>query len=55
MGLSANANLNLIWEAENGIELMLKAAEQQPDVLLMDISMPEMDGIEAITPTRQKY
>jgi DNA-binding NarL/FixJ family response regulator len=34
-------------EAANGAEAVARAVELQPDVVLMDLSMPEMDGIEA--------
>ncbi|MCG6863097.1 MAG: response regulator [Chromatiaceae bacterium] len=33
--------------AKNGIEAIAKAKEQVPDVILMDVQMPEMDGLEA--------
>lgn len=35
-------------EAENGIEAVEKYQELQPDIVTMDITMPEMDGIEAV-------
>ena len=35
-------------EAENGLKAGEKYAETQPDLVLMDITMPEMDGIEAL-------
>jgi NarL family two-component system response regulator LiaR len=38
----------LVGEAANGREAILLAAELKPDVILMDILMPEVDGIEAI-------
>ena len=35
-------------EAENGAKAVEKYAELKPDLVLMDITMPEMDGIEAL-------
>ena len=45
--LSTEKDMQVVGEAENGAEAVSKAAELQPDVILMDIVMPEMDGIEA--------
>ena len=37
-----------ILEAENGAEAILQASETQPDILLLDIHMPEINGLEAL-------
>lgn len=39
---------NIAGEAENGVKAVEKYAELKPDLVLMDITMPEMDGIEAL-------
>jgi two-component system, NarL family, response regulator DegU len=38
---------DIVGEAENGEEAVRMATDLQPDVVLMDVSMPEMDGVEA--------
>lgn len=47
MLLSADPELQIVGEAETGTEGVRMAEELQPDVVLMDISMPDMNGIEA--------
>jgi DNA-binding NarL/FixJ family response regulator len=37
----------IVAEAENGLEAVEKAAKFRPDVIVLDISLPELDGIEA--------
>ncbi len=39
---------NVIGEAENGVKAVEKYNELTPDLVIMDITMPEMDGIEAV-------
>jgi DNA-binding NarL/FixJ family response regulator len=46
--LATEPNIAVVGEAENGQEAVVRAADLQPDVILMDLVMPEMDGIEAI-------
>ena len=46
--LSENQNFEIIGEACNGIELMQLLKTMQPDVIITDISMPGMTGIEAM-------
>ncbi|HEV2832017.1 MAG TPA: response regulator transcription factor [Hanamia sp.] len=55
MALSSKENLKMIWEAEDGNDLLHKMAIKMPDVLLMDIRMPEIDGIHAIEILRKEY
>ncbi len=45
--LDLTPDIKLVGEAENGQEAVTKAEEFQPDVILMDLVMPVMDGIEA--------
>ena len=40
-------------EAENGIKAIEKYKETNPDLVLMDITMPEMDGIQALKEIRK--
>lgn len=37
-----------VEEAENGVEAIAKYQDTNPDIVLMDITMPVMDGIEAV-------
>lgn len=53
--LSADNNLQFMFEVENGEELMKLLEEQQPDVILMDLKMPLLDGVESTKLIRQKY
>ena len=45
--LNAESDLQVVGEAAGGKEAVRFAVQHQPDVVLMDISMPELDGIEA--------
>ena len=55
MALSNKENLKILWEAEDGKDMMHKITIKMPDVLLMDIRMPEIDGINAIQILRKEY
>ena len=45
--LSAEAGFEVVGEAANGREAIEKARDLMPDIVLMDLSMPEVDGLEA--------
>ena len=53
MILSADATVEVVGEAANGREAITEAAELHPTVVLMDIRMPDMDGITATEHLRQ--
>ena len=44
---------NVAGEAENGVKAVEKYQETKPDLVLMDITMPEMDGIQALKKIKQ--
>jgi two-component system, NarL family, response regulator LiaR len=46
--LATEPGLTVVGEARNGREAIAEAERLQPDVILMDLVMPEVDGIEAI-------
>jgi DNA-binding NarL/FixJ family response regulator len=55
MSLKDKDRLSILWEAEDGNELIQKMEVNRPDVLLMEISMPDVDGINIISLLRKKY
>lgn len=44
--VAAQADMDVVGEADNGRTALLKASELQPDVVVMDVSMPELNGIQ---------
>jgi NarL family two-component system response regulator YdfI len=52
--LESQAEFALAGEAADGVEAVSMAAELQPDVILMDLRMPRMDGIAAIEAIRRQ-
>jgi NarL family two-component system response regulator LiaR len=53
--LRTQADLELVGEASSGQEALLQCEHLEPDVVLMDLIMPEMGGVEAITEIRRKW
>ena len=45
--LTLNENIEVVGEAANGLEAVEQVRQHRPDVVLMDLVMPELDGIEA--------
>ena len=46
--LGMEEDLEVVGEATNGVEAVSLARDLRPDVILMDLQMPEMDGVQAI-------
>lgn len=43
-----DSDFEVVAEAENGLEAVKKYDEVKPDIVTLDITMPEMDGLEAL-------
>ncbi len=53
--LRNQTTVELVGEAENGRELLQVVRQQQPDIVIVDIKMPVMDGIEACKAIRKEF
>lgn len=53
--LMKEPTLELVGDAANGKQLIQMAKELQPDIVLTDLKMPQMDGIEAIKTIKELY
>ncbi|MFZ9660846.1 MAG: response regulator [Chitinophagaceae bacterium] len=55
LSLRPYANIKFVLEAENGDELIKGIPEAEPDIILMDLRMPQKDGIEATKIISKEY
>ena len=53
--LQREANLSVVAEAEDGLAAVQAAEKHRPDLVLMDISMPVMDGFDATRIIKSKF
>ncbi len=53
--LAAEVDMEVVAEAENGREVLNMVRERQPQVIIMDISMPDLNGIDATRQILSEY
>jgi DNA-binding NarL/FixJ family response regulator len=53
--ISQDGEMEVVAEAGDGRELFTRLADQVPDMVILDISMPRMNGIEAVAEVREHY
>ena len=55
MVLATQPDMNLVAEASNGREAIQQFRQYHPDITLMDLQMPEMNGLQAIVAIRKEF
>ena len=55
MTIDAEKDMRVIAEASNGTQVLALIKKQKPDVVLMDLQMPEMNGVDALKQVRPAY
>jgi two-component system, NarL family, response regulator len=53
--ISSEPELTLVAEASNGLEAIQQFRAHRPDITLMDLQMPEMNGLDAIIAFAQNF
>jgi DNA-binding NarL/FixJ family response regulator len=53
--LEANADFEIVCEAENGLEAIRSARKHKADLMILDLSMPKLGGISAIKEIKRQY
>lgn len=53
--LSSEPGIEVVGQASNGVEAIEEAGKLEPDVILMDVSMPVMNGLEATQELKSRY
>jgi len=51
--VNAQPDMNVVGEADNGRTALIQASELQPDVIIMDVSMPDLNGIQVTERLKQ--
>ena len=52
--LASNSDLEIVGEAEDGLDAIRRIEKLKPHLVLMDLSMPKMDGLDAITEIKKQ-
>jgi DNA-binding NarL/FixJ family response regulator len=53
--IATEPDLELVGEATDGIQAVSKAQTLKPDVILLDLMMPRLDGVEAINEIKKSW
>ncbi len=53
--LSSHAEFQIVATAKDGWQALIEIEQHQPDVVLTDLNMPEMDGLELVKRTKEKF